>query len=134
MRQGQVREKERLAEEAAKLAAAKTDLKARLAAGLQMLEAERTKLEAEVMEKRRKFQEEAKLAARIGAAVAEIGELQERIAIMEQDREEERSRRRGEEQDQIQSELGELGKRLATSPPPPLGQLKCIEKVNIFLK
>ena len=41
-----MREKERLAEEAAKLAAAKTDLKARLAAGLQMLEAERTKLEA----------------------------------------------------------------------------------------
>jgi hypothetical protein len=56
VRQGQVREKERLAEEAAKLAAAKADLKARLEAGMQMLEAERAKLEAEVMEKRRKFQ------------------------------------------------------------------------------
>ena len=134
MRQGQVREKERLAEEAAKLAAAKTDLKARLAAGLQMLEAERTKLEAEVMEKRRKFQEEAKLAARIGAAVAEIGELQERIAIMEQDREEERSRRRGEEQDQIQSELGELGKSLATSPPPPPRPIEMYRKGQYLFK
>jgi hypothetical protein len=55
------------------------------------------------------LQEEAQLGARIRGAVAEIGELQERIAVMEREREEERSRRRGEEQKQIQSELGELG-------------------------
>ncbi len=109
VRQGQVREKERLAEEANKLAAAKADLKARLDAGLQMLEAERRKLEAEVMEKRRKFQEEAQLGARIGTAVAEIEGLQQRIAAMEEEREADRRKRRGEEQKQIQTELGELG-------------------------
>jgi hypothetical protein len=40
--------------------------KARLESGLQMLEAERRKMEAEVMEKRRKYQEEAQLGSRHG--------------------------------------------------------------------
>jgi hypothetical protein len=39
-------------------------IKARLESGLQMLEAERRKMEAEVMEKRRKYQEEAQLGSR----------------------------------------------------------------------
>jgi hypothetical protein len=41
-----------------------TLIKARLESGLQMLEAERRKMEAEVMEKRRKYQEEAQLGSR----------------------------------------------------------------------
>ncbi len=46
---------------------------------------------------------------RIETAIAEIADLNERIAGMERDREAERQRQRGQEQQQIKTELQELG-------------------------
>jgi hypothetical protein len=46
---------------------------------------------------------------RIETAIAEIADLNERIAGMERDREAERQRQRGQEQQKIKTELQELG-------------------------
>jgi hypothetical protein len=52
---------------------------------------------------------------RIETAIAEIADLNERIAGMERDREAERQRQRGQEQQQIKTELQELGENFECS-------------------